>query len=233
MSKGLRQRQLTALTVLLIAGCTPSGVVERQIESQLPKYIGPAAAYDVEIEGLQVRNNAADRVYVTGERVSPDNAPVLDRLELELLGVRYNRDESRLEQVDSAQAAVSIMGNDLATFLEAQDTILEADLALHPPDRATISIRPTLGSFSAPPGITIDAEGQFTGAGSQIRFEVDEVRAAGINLGNIAAQGISREINPLVDLGGLPVRVEIKSISVNREAVQIEVIGDPTSFQLP
>ncbi|NEP18782.1 MAG: DUF2993 domain-containing protein [Leptolyngbya sp. SIO4C1] len=229
---GKRRRHLLIFAAILLASCTPTGLVERRLESQLPKYLGPADAYDVDIDGLQVRSSAAERVLAVGERVRPEGAPVLDRLELELLGVRYDRDAGRLEQVESAQATVSVTASDLSTFLEMQRNVREASVELTPPDRATIRIRPTFGDFSAPPGVTVDAEGQFVSSGSQVLFEVSEVRAAGIGLGGGAARRVSREINPVVDLAGLPVTLQVKSVSVNSEAVSVEVTGDPTSFQL-
>lgn len=222
-----------ALTATVLAGCSPASYVERGIERELPKYIGPADSYDVDIEGLQLRSNQAERVFAVGERVRPEGSPVLDRLELELRGVQYNRDQGRLEQVESAGAVALIRPDDLAAFLANNRNVQDAAITLLPPDQATIRVRPNIGDFSAPPGVTVDITGQFASTGSQVNFDVSSVRAAGISLGGSVAERLSREINPLADLSGLPVTLQVKDVRVDDNAVRIEVIGDPSSFQVP
>ncbi|MEM8810416.1 MAG: DUF2993 domain-containing protein [Cyanobacteria bacterium P01_G01_bin.38] len=220
------------LMAAFVVGCLPVGPIERRIESQLPKYLGPADAYDVEIEGLRVRNNEADRILAVGSGVRPEGAPVLERLELDLRGVAYNRNQGRLESVDSAQAAVQITEEALATFLESHRNVQEASIDLQTPNAATVRIRPTFSGFAAPPGVTVDATGQLVGQGTQVSFSVSEVKAAGIDLGDGAAQRVSEEINPLVDLADLPVILTVKDVRVEADMIRLEVTGDPTSFQL-
>ncbi|MBE9078246.1 DUF2993 domain-containing protein [Romeria aff. gracilis LEGE 07310] len=221
------------LTATVLASCSPAGYVERGIERELPKYIGPADSYDVDIEGLQLRSNQADRVFAVGERVRPDGSPVLDRLELELRGVEFNRDQGRLERVESAGAVALVRPDDLAVFLANSRNVQDAEIALLPPNQATIRVRPSIGEFNAPPGVTVDIAGELVGSGSQLSFDVSSVRAAGINLGSGVAQRLSREINPLADLSGLPVTLTIKDVRVDDGAIRVEVTGDPSSFQLP
>lgn len=223
---------MLALTVAVGTGCFPVGPIENRIESQLPKYLGPADSYDVDIEGLRIRANEADRIVAIGEGVRPEGAPVLQQLELDLRGVSYNRSQGRLESVESAQAAVRITEEALATFLETHRNVREASVDLQSPNAATVRIRPTFSGFSAPLGVTVDATGELVGAGSQVSFSVSEVRAAGIDLGDGAARQVSEEINPLINLADLPVVLTVKDIAVEDDTIRLEVTGDPTSFQL-
>ena len=237
---GLRQlrtwapRRLGQTTVVvamgLMASCTPAGVVERQIESQLPRYIGPAARYDVEIEGLRVRANEADRLTMVGERVRPNGSPVIDQLSLELEGIAFDRDTERLTQVLAAGASARVKADDLAAFVIQDPNIRTAAIALSSPNRLTLEVAPVIGSFPVPDGITLAVTGELLGSGSQVRVNVTDVRAAGVNVSGVAAEQRNQILNPLVDLSDLPVALTVKSVSVVDDSVILEVMGDPASF---
>ncbi|WP_346289571.1 DUF2993 domain-containing protein [Sphaerothrix gracilis] len=219
--------------VALFTGCIPNGLVERGIERELPQYIGPADSYDVDIDGLKVRSGEAQRILTVGERVRPEGAPVIERLELELRNVKYNRGEERLESIESAQATARILPTDLAAFLETDGNIRAAAIALQPPNQATLNIQPEIGSLPIPAGIAVTLVGELVGEGSLISFNVSEVSAAGINLGREAARRISQSVNPLADLSSLPITLLIQDIRVENEAITLDVIADPASLQLP
>ena len=108
----------------------------------------------------------------------------------------------------------------------------EAEVLLRSPDEATIRLRPQVGNLSVPRGVTVDVSGQLVGEETQLRFEVDEVSAGGFDLSAIAARRLSDVINPLADLQGLPVEVDITSVIVAGETIGLEVVGDPSSFEM-
>ena len=103
---------------------------------------------------------------------------------------------------------------------------------LRSPNEATIRLRPQIGGLALPQGITVDVSGELVGQATQLRFEVNEVGAAGMDLSGIAARRLSDIINPLADLENLPVDVEITSVIAAGETIGLEVVGDPVSFEL-
>jgi len=216
----------------LIAGCTPTSFVEQGIERELPQYVGPAESYDVDIEGLSVDSGTAESVIAVGERVKPEGAPVIDRLALDLRGVVYDRSAEKLTQVDGAKLTAVIKTPDLADFLESYRNVDEAEVMLKSPNEATLRIRPQIGNYSVPPGVTVDVTGELVGDDTQLRFDVNEVKAAGVDVSAIAASRLSDAVNPLADLKNLPVSVEITSVVVAGETIGLEVIGDPQSFSM-
>jgi len=223
---------LAMMMASTLGGCTPANLVEQGIERELPKYVGPAEKYDVEIQGLNIISGSAETVVAVGERVRPDGAPVIDRLSLDLQGVVYDKQTERLTQVNNARLTAVIKTPDLADFLETYRNVNEAEVILNSPNEATLRIRPQLGDYSVPPGITVDVTGTLVGEGTQLRFEVSDVSAAGIDISAIASHRLSNAVNPLADLKNLPVRVEITSVVVAGETIGLEVIGDPSSFSL-
>jgi hypothetical protein len=223
---------MATLSGLLLVGCNPSNLVAQGIERELPKYVGPADSYDVQIEGLKVNAGSADNVVAVGERVRPEGAPVIERLQLELADVVYDRQAERLSKVGAARLTAVIRTNDLADFLEGYRNVREAEIFLQSPDQATIRVRPQIGNLSVPEGVTVNVTGRLVGDGTQLRFEVSDVSAAGFDLSAIAARRLSDLINPLADLQNLPVEVEITSIMAAGETIGLEVVGDPASFEL-
>ena len=223
---------LVGFSGLAVTGCSPTNLVAQGIERELPKYVGPADSYDVNIKGLSVQAGSADSVVVVGDRVRPEGAPVIDRLALDLQDVAYDRKTERVRKVGSARLTAVIKTADLADFLEAYRNVREAQVTLRSPDQATIRVRPQVGNLAVPRGVTVDVSGQVVSDGTQLRFEVDSVSAAGFDLSAIAARRLSDVINPLADLQNLPVDVEITSVMVAGETIGLEVVGDPDSFEM-
>lgn len=216
----------------MVPACTPTSLVEQGIERELPKYVGPADRYDVQIEGLKAQEGTARSVVALGERVRPDGAPVIEQLRLELQGVVYDKRAERLSYVEGARLTAVIRTPDLEDFLERYRNVREAEVVLQAPDRGTIRVRPQIGNLAVPAGVTVDVAGQLVGEGTQLRFEVDRVSAAGFDLSAIAARRLSDLINPLADLQNLPVQVEITGVAVAGESIGLEVTGDPSSFSM-
>lgn len=221
------------LPFLLWTGCVPStGQIERGLERELPKLLGPADRYDVEIEGLRARSGEAERVTAVGERVRLEEAPVVDRLDVELLGVTYDRGEDRLERVERARATARITPLDLADFLEAHRNVREASVTLDAPNRATIRLRPEVGGIALPRGVTVEVTGRLEPDGRRLRFEVSDVEAAGVNLGRAAASGLSDLVNPLVDLSGTPADLRVTDVRVENGVLRLDATGNPTGLRL-
>lgn len=228
----LRRLALVLTLAAAASGCSLSGQVEAGIERALPAAIGPAERYDVEVEGLRARAGEAERVAVVGLRVQPEGAPTLDRLDLDLRGVRYDRGSERLERVESARATVRLLPADLDAFLSTQDGIREATVRLREPDSATVRLRPAIGDLALPPGVAVEVRGRLRAENGALRLDVDELRAAGFDLGQTLARELSERINPVVDLSDLEPTLRVVDVRVEDGAVWLEATGDLTGLRL-
>lgn len=231
MTLSRRAPRSALLLLLLWSGCV-TNQVERTLERELPQAIGPADRYDVEIEGLRARTGEARRVTIVGERVRPKEAPVLERIEMELQGIRYDEDAKRLERVESARATARVLPGDLAAFLEAHRSVQDVSVALQGPDAATLRVRPELGGLQLPAGVDVEVTGRLVARDGHVHFDVARVRAAGLNLGGAVARRLSEAINPVVDLSGTPARLQVTRVRVEDGAVHLDATGDLTGFSL-
>jgi hypothetical protein len=218
------------LTALLLAACDPpAGWLEWGIRRELPRLIGPAERYDVQIQGLRYGVGEADLVIATGLRVRPQDGPVIDRLYVELHGVRYDRARERVQRVERTVATADVTAGDIAAYLELRPEVRSASVALAPPNRAVVSVQPILGGVTIP-GATVDLAGELAAEGSEIRFVVSDVSAAGVPLGSDAARRVTEIVNPLVDISGIPIPLRITRVEVVGAAVRVEASSGPTTF---
>ncbi len=215
---------------LVLGGCDLSGRVEAEIEAALPAALGPAARYDAEVEGLSLGDASAETVRVVGERVARADAPVIDRLDVELRGVTFDRSERRLTRVDAARATARLLPADLAAYLGTQRGIADADLALAAPDRATVRVRGEFEGLRVPLGAEV--RGRLAATDGRVRLGVESVRAAGIGLGGAIARRVEQEINPVVDLTDEKLALRVTGVRVESGALVVEATGDLTGLRL-
>lgn len=227
-------RPALLLAALLLAvggaGCNPTtAFAEREVERALAEAFGPADDYDVQIEGLDAGAGTARRVTVVGQRVRPEGAPVLDRVDAVLEGVRFDRAESRLERAEGSDITVAVRPDDLATYLVASGRVKDAEVAFEAPDRIVLRVRPDLGAIPLPAGATVRVVGALHGEGARVRLDVESVQAAGIGLGGAAATLVGEQVNPLLDLsasGGLTV----SGVEVEGGALRVRAEGPLTDI---
>ena len=221
------------LAGLLLTGCVPStDDIERRIERELPELLGPADRYDVEIKGLRARDGEAERVVATGERVRMEDAPVLDRLVVEMEGVAFDRRERRLDRVDTLRATAHLRPADLEAFLEDHRNVRDAAVTLHPPDEATIRLRPELGGLALPRGMELEVRGRLEPRAGRLHLAVDRVEAAGAGLGDAAARRLADAVNPLVDLSAPGADLRITDAVIEDGALRLAAAGRAAGLRL-
>ncbi len=223
-------RLLLVPLALAVAGCNLSGRVEAEIVEALPSVLGPADRYDAAVDGLSVRAGTAETVRVVGERVARADAPVIDRLDVTLRGVAFDRSSRRLTRVDDARATARLLPADLAAALATQRGIAEADLSLASPDRVTVRVRGEIGGARLPVGAEV--RGRVVARDGRVHLDVDDVRAAGIGLGSALARRVSDEINPVVDLTDEDLALRVTGVRVAEGALVLEATGDLTGVRL-
>ena len=225
-------RPLLVLVPAVLCGCSVSGTVEDQIERALPRAIGPAESYDVTVDGLRARTSEAEAVRAVGRRVRPEGAPVLERLDLDLWGVRYDRGERRLERVDSARAAARVLPADLSAFLEARRGVRDVSIRLVPPDTAVVRVRPEVGNLALPRGVAAEVDGRLVAVDGRVHLEVLALRAVGLDLGRTAARRLSDQINPVVDLSETRPALRVTRVRVEDGGIVLVAEGDLTGLRL-
>lgn len=230
MNGTVRLRWTMQLAALALSACGASEErIEDRIKRELPTVIGPADRWEVDVDDVDRSASSADLVRAIGYRVRPARGPVVDRLDLELRDVRYDRERRRLERAESVRATAWVTAADLDRFLETLDGIRSATVTLQAPDSAVIRMRPELGIPL--PGAVVEVTGQIRGQGPYLEFEISDANAVGIHLGDAVVRQISRIINPMVDLSSLPLSLEITSVRVEGRTIRVDATGEATPLR--
>ena len=119
---------------------------EAALREALLRVVGPAESYDVRVSGANLDGSRFERVRFVGRRIARADAPVLDRLELDLHGVVVDRAAKSLTAVAATRVELQLKGADLAVFLRRWLT--EPQVTLVPPDRVAVVGTPRIGGIA-------------------------------------------------------------------------------------
>ena len=218
------------LLAVVAGGCSVSGRVESEIEGALPAALGPADSYDATVGGVDLGAGTADRISIVGERVAREDAPVVDRLTVELRGVRYDRKTKRIDGAQSARATARVLPLDLADYLARQRGVGDARITLAAPDRATVRVQGEVQGVRLP--VAAEVTGRLEAQGGTVRLVVDDVRAAGIGLGGGIARRLEERINPVIDLTDEALALRVTGVRVEGGELVLEAEGDVAGLRL-
>lgn len=203
------RKALILFLALGALGCSPSAAtLERELEKELTRVVGPARDYQVESEGLRFSAGTAESVTVTGLRVQPKKGPVLDRVVAEFHDVAYDRKAAKLSSVGHARAEVWLAEADAAAYLDELEEVDGARVDFAKPDRVDLRGTAHVGPFSVP----AEVQGRFVSDGSTLNLDVQQARASGIPVGAGMIEKMEEDLNPILDLSKLPVRLEITEL---------------------
>lgn len=214
-----------ALIGLALALCGCAAVmdarVERAIASELPRVVGPAARYDVDVEGARENGDVAEirRVQVIGSRVAREKSPVIDRIDVTMSDVVFDRQEKRVLSLGSADANLRLLPSDLAAFLDAKPGLDNVIVTLYPPYELTIETQFAVAGFSLPRVSSAKIRGRLVVSNGKLMMEVADLRVAGFPVGTVPAIIVETLVNPLVDLSSAPVGAQVTSVQIMQDAV--------------
>lgn len=223
-------RRVLALATAVLTGCSVSGTLERRIEEELQTRLGPAERYRVEVSGLDAGDGAAEHVQALGYGIRPHHGPLVERMQIDLYDVRYDRKARRLQHVDSVRASIWVTEGDLGAYLESIDGVGDATVLVAPPDSASIRVRPAIVGLPIPAGAVAEVSGRMVGRGPHLDFDVSRAEAVGIRASEGMLRLIARRINPLVDLSDLPLGLDVSSVAVQGRSVRVDATGDATTL---
>ena len=217
----------TVLSLALwLAGCATvvDTRVEQLIAAELPRVIGAAARYDVNVDGARETGEIIDirRVRIVGERVERAGSPVLERIDVTMTDLVVDRKEKRLQNLGTADASALLLPADIAAFLDARPGLDNVRVALFPPSEITIESQFAIGGFALPRSTGAKIRGRLIASDGRLIMEIIDLRVAGFPVGTIPSIVAEKLMNPLVDLSTLPATARITSVQVMPDAVLLK-----------
>ncbi len=226
----LRQHSATLLSLALwLTGCAT--VVDKRVEqliaAELPRVVGPAARYDVNVDGARETGEIIDirRVRIVGERVERAGSPVLKRIDVTMIDLVVDRKEKRLRSLGTADASALLLPADIAAFLDARPGLDNVQVALFPPSEISIETQFALAGFALPRSTRARVRGRLIASDGRLVMEIIDLRVAGFPVGTIPSIVVEKLVNPLVDLSAMPATTRISSVQVMPDAVLLKGSG--------
>lgn len=215
------------LAALVLAACTSylDDRAERSIREALPRVIGPAASYEVEVSGSSADATRFERVHVAANRVARERTPVIDRIELDLRGAAIDRREKRLSAVDSATGQARVLAADVAGYLQQGGWVDDARVRFAAPNAVVVSGTPKLAGFPLAARDGAEFRGRFVAQGSQLRLAIDQLRLGTVEAPPLLRALLERAVNPLLDSQAYPLPAQMDAVSVEGDALLIKASG--------
>mgnify|MGYP003456418693 FL=1 len=208
--------------VLWLTGCaTVDNRVEQLIAAELPRVIGAAARYDVNVAGARESGEIIDirRVRIVGARVERAGAPVLERVDVTMIDLVVDRKEKRLQSLGTADASALLLPADIAAFLDTRPGLDNVQVILFPPYEISIETQFALGGFALPRFTRARIRGRLLVSDGRLIMEIIDLRVAGFPVGTIPIIVAEKLMNPLVDLSAMPANARVTSVQVMPDAV--------------
>ena len=228
----LLARSFALAAVLATAACSTylDARAEAALREALLRVVGPADSYDVRVTGASLDGSRFERVRFAGRRIARPDAPVLDRLELDLQGVVVDRAAKSLTAVGAARVELQLKGADLAAYLRRW--LAEPAVTLEPPDRIVVAGSPRIGSLSLGGAAGAELHGRLLGAGTQLFLALDRIRLGRGEAPPLARAIVERAINPIFDVAESPLPARVDAVAVGADDT-IRITASGTRLPAP
>jgi hypothetical protein len=205
--------------------------VERLIAAELPRVIGAAARYDVNVDGARETGDIIDirRVHIAGDRVQRAGAPILERIDVTMIDLVVDRKERRLQSLGTADASALLLPADIAAFLDTRPGLDNVQVALFPPSEITIETSFAIAGFALPRSTGVRIRGRLIASDGRLIMEIIDLRVAGLPVGTIPSIVVEKLLNPLVDLSAMPAKARVTSVQVMPDAVLLKASSSLTA----
>ncbi len=223
------------LPLLLCAGCggaNPFRAVERSIQAELPRLIGPADHYQVRVSrsGASLVAGRIPWIEIEGRSVRAIEGLDLDELRVRLDEVRFSRGDHQVREIGSTRFQARISAAAVTRFVHRRGPILrDVEVRFVPGGVQVHGARPLLG-ISVP----FEIEGTPVLRGmTTIDFDASRIAILRLGLPEFAVQRIEARLNPLIDLAALPLPLRLAAVRIEGDHAIVSGTAalTPANFQ--
>jgi hypothetical protein len=148
---------------------------------------------------------------------------VIPSVEIEVRNVRVDIEKKTLEKIGKATFSMKVDSEAVTGYLRKHGGKELKDLEVEFRDSSTfIKGTPKVKGFDLP----AEVEGTPVLKGKRIiNFEAKEIKVLGIPLPKAAIEELEDKLNPVLDLSGLELPIELTKVEVEKKALLIEAKG--------
>lgn len=221
-----RRAAAICVTASLLASC--STYVDHRVDAALldalPKVLGPAARYEVDVQGSTLGASHFDVVHVRGYRIQRESSPVIDAMTIDLQDVDIDRAAKTFTSIGQAVGSVTVTASDLDAYLSQHPRFASVTVAFQAPDAVAM-----VGNLKVP-GTASDAlqvrfDGRLVPSGSRLNLAIGDIQAGSLRALPVVRGVLESIVNPLFDLSAYAVPATIDRIVSEPGTLTIHVSG--------
>ena len=200
-------------------------LVERILQSELPKEVGPADRWDVRLErqGSDLARGRLRGVDVTGIDVRTNDGLVIPRMDLRLEDVKVGLGSRRLESVGKGLFSAELGEAAVTRYVQKRAGADVRDVRVRfQRGQIVVNATPDLLGFNVPSEVA--GKPVLKGLDA-VNFRASKVSLGGLRLPRFAMDALEDKVNPVVDLSGLKLPVRIGKLQVQGDRLVAEGIG--------
>jgi hypothetical protein len=190
------------------------GLAERILESELPRHVGPAQKYQVRIgrDGNDLLRGRFGQVDVTGIDVKTSDGLVIPKMDLTLHDVQLNLLNRSLDSVGRSLFSLGVGEEAVSRFVQkrAGAGVRDVRVAFRN-GQVVVNATPELLGFPLPSEVA--GKPVMNGLES-IDFRASHLSVAGLRIPRFGVNMLEEKINPVVDLSGLKLPVQIRNFRI-------------------
>jgi len=210
-----RKLLILSLCAAFLSGCA-EGLVhsecEKGIGKALPQYIGPAANYDVHVEGSsgEILNGFIKHIRIEGKEVQAQNDLLLNILTIDMDGVRYNK-KHEIKSIDNAVFNATVLEPAINHFIRSGEGKKYNMTSKLTDGKIEVRFVPKVLGVHVPVSITGRPE---IVNGNKINFVADKASLAKVPLPALVVNKILAKTNPIVDMSTMKIPVTLSSLTI-------------------
>ncbi len=222
-------KPLGLLLGVIACGCSHPAqeTAAHKIADVLPRVIGPAYHYDVQVDGdpFALSRGRARAVHIQGQAVQIAPSLTLDTLSADASDISFSRETHRLEHIGATAFTATLGQTNLATYLAQTKPLLpglvmtlgENDVSARVPVeflgvRTIAALSGTLSPSTTEPG--------------KLDFQTDSAHLGAVPLPPALVNLVLDRLNPLVDLTHLRVPLTVSRVSVAHSRLSLGGTAD-------
>lgn len=211
-----RPRLITVLILIAVIGFAPGAIVrwaiEQAVAGKVSGMLGTARSYSVDVSGglFDIVRGRVNQVSIRGNDVKLSNGVVVDRLDVDLCGVRFKPNQTITGVQSTAFTALLSEGN-MNDYLRASRSDLSDAKVSLADGKLSLTARPRVMAIRTP----VRVEGTMCIVeGTKLNLVLNRLSARGIRVPGMIRGRIQHDLNPVLDTQQMGMGAKLTRVAI-------------------